>query len=219
MKLKKLIGIISYLPDDEKIRKLRFELLLWLLQSCYRFNCDILIVAQNYHEEELEKLRNKVILDINDKLGITGARKRLREVFLSLDYDYLIMLDDDCDIRASDKGIQAYLSEIDEHPDSVLEFRGSLLKLYAISKSVYKEVDFRDDISAEAGTGFEDTIFVHDVRKKFPDKVRAFRCRYYGINEISKYTADPLSTWYTDQDLPEMLKKTKSIVADNVNNL
>ena len=31
----------------------------------------------------------------NNKLGITGARKKLREIFINSEYDYLIMLDDD----------------------------------------------------------------------------------------------------------------------------
>lgn len=213
--LKKLIGIISYLPDDTNLRKYRFEILLWLLQSCYRFNTDILIIAQNWSDNEINALKNKVKLDINNKLGIVGARKRLRELFINSDYDYLIMLDDDCDIRANDKGISDYLAEIDSHPDCAIEFRGTLLKLYAISRYIYEQINFRDDVNAEDGTGFEDTIFVNDVRKRFPNNIYSFRCRYHGINEVSKYTGDNYSTWYKDQDIEEMLKRTHKIVDDN----
>lgn len=210
--LKKLIGIISYLPDDLNTRNQRFEKLLWLLQDCYRFNTDIVIIAQNWNNDEIDRLRQKVKLDLNPKLGITGARRRLREYFLNSDYDYLIMLDDDCDIRASDAGIKLYLDEIDAHPNQVGEFRNTLLKLYAISKEVFKDIDYRTDINAEDGTGFEDTVFAHDVREKFKDKVFSFRCRYRGINEVSPFTNDELSTWYKNQDLKEMLRKTHELV-------
>lgn len=210
--LTKLIGIISYLPDDEMKRAYRYEQLMWLLLDCYRFNVPIVIIAQNWREEEINRVKDKVTLDLNGKLGITGARKRLREYFLESGYDYLIMLDDDSQIRANDKGIKAYLDEIDEHPGQVGEFRNTLLKLFAISKEIYSQINFRDDINAEDGTGFEDTVFVNDIRKKFKDKVFSFRCRYRGINEVSAFTEDPYSTWYKNQNLADMLSKTHKLV-------
>lgn len=199
------------MPDDEEIRKARYSILLQLLDTCYRFNVPIMIIAQNWNEEELNTLKDKVILKVYPKLGITGARKELRKQFLASDFDYLIMLDDDCNIKATDKGIAAYLHKIDLHPGGVGEFRSTLLKLYAISKEIFSQVDY-EDINPENGDGFEDTIFANKVRNKFHNRVFSFQINSADILETSKVSKDVLSTWYTDQNLPVMLKKTHELI-------
>jgi len=205
------MGIISYMPDDEEIRKARYSILLQLLDTCYRFNAPIMIIAQNWNEEELNNLKDKVILKTYPKLGITGARKELRKQFLASNFDYLIMLDDDCKLRATDKGIAIYLNKIDMHPGGVGEFRSTLLKLYAISKEIFSQVDY-EDISPENGEGFEDTIFANKVRAQFHNKLFSFQINSADLLETSKVSKDTLSTWYTNQNLPEMLGKTHELI-------
>lgn len=213
--VKKLIGIISYLPDDQNIRVPRFSNLLKLLSECFKFELPIMIIAQNWGQEEIKHLQKLCIIKTYPKLGIVGARRELRKQFISSEFDYLIMLDDDCLLQAEPTGIKDYLAEIDAHPSGAGEFRNTLLKLYAISKDLLSQVEFDESISAEGGVGFEDTIFVNTVRHKFKDKVYTFKCRGQNINEISVNARDPLSTWYTDQDLNNMLVYTHKII-DNM---
>ena len=96
IKLKFCIGIISYLPD--KIRDERLEKIKSLLNECslYFPSIDIIIISQNYKDYFPEVNSNKIILySYKNKLGILNARKKLREIFINSDYDYLIMMDDD----------------------------------------------------------------------------------------------------------------------------
>lgn len=210
-------GIISYLPDNKEVRKLRYQNLLNLLLTCYRFQFPIIIIAQNWNIQEIANLNKKVELKQYQKLGIVGARKELRKQFLKSQYDYLVMLDDDCVITATDSGIAQYISEIQDHPNCAGEFRNTLLKLYAISKTIFKEIDFDDNFNAEDGIGFEDTIFVNRVRKQFPNNIFTFKVSRGLISESSLNANDKLSTWYTNQNLNKMLDTTHKLVAEIMN--
>ncbi len=201
--LNKLIGIISYFPDDSRITNARYKKLCNLLTKCHQlFNLPIIIVAQNW-KSELVRVPCVTVYRYENKLGIVGERKELRRIFLNSNYDYLIMLDDDCELEGT-SGIE-YLNQIDENPDCFIEYNKTLLKLFAISKSVFKEVDY-DDINPENGEGFEDRIFVNKLRNKFPEKRREFKNLKVEQHSIS--TNDDLSTWYTNQDISKMLEKT-----------
>lgn len=122
-------------------------------------------------------------------LGITGARKELRKVFLESDYDYLIMLDDDCELEGYSGA--KYLRQIESNPGCFIEFNKTLLKLFAISREVFMKLDY-DDISPEKGEGFEDRIFVNKLRNRFPSQRRTFQDT--GIDQHSDSTGDELST-------------------------
>lgn len=113
----------------------------------------------------------------------------MRRIFLESDYDYLIMLDDDC--RLIGKSGQRYLDQIDRNPDCFIEFDKTLLKLFAISKSVFMEYDY-EEVNPESGEGFEDRIFVNKLRVKCPERRRLFQNT--GLIQSSMATADPLST-------------------------
>ena len=109
--MKKVIGIVSYLPDDECIRQERKDKLKYLIYKCeLYFQLPFIIIAQNWNEDD-----NKTITIKNgniyhyDKLGIVGARKKLREHFLNSEYNYLIMLDDDCVIDSTSRDSTKYL--------------------------------------------------------------------------------------------------------------
>ena len=206
--MNKVIGIISYLPDDKKIREARIRKLTKLLHKLDSiFKLPIMIIAQNYNDFIPDS--NNLMLYEYDKLGIVGARRKLREVFLKSNYDTLIMLDDDCDVYGTTKDAQHYLEQLDSNPGMFYEFNTSLLKLFAISREIFEQVDF-DDVNPEDGDGFEDRIFVETLRIKFPNK------RYIidkgSLYEYSVSTKDPLSTWYVNQDIKEMLKKTEEII-------
>lgn len=209
--MKCVIGIISYLPDDKTIRNERKNKLKYLLYKCsIHFNLPIIIIAQNWSEKDKQDLQVKSgNIMFFDKLGIVGARKKLREVFLSSDYDYLIMLDDDCKIDCTINGVKTYLKEIEEHPDGYGLFYTGLLKLFAISKSKMSLVDY-PNICVENGDGFEDKIFINELIKKFPEDKFMFSAKEIWEDSIS--TQDPYSTWYVDQDLSLMNKNTINII-------
>jgi hypothetical protein len=204
----KVIGIISYLPDDTEIRFKRELLLEDLIEKCKQLfpKVPIVIIAQNWEHFEVEGCDVRYY---DDKLGITGARKELRKVFLESNKDVLIMLDDDCMLKGESG--KEYLKQIDKHPDCYYIFNKSLLKLFAISRSMFLKVNYIG-ISPEKGEGFEDRAFVGTLMRDYPDK--AYQFVNTGITQESVSTKDPLSTWYSGQDLDSMLHKTEELVLD-----
>lgn len=207
----KCFGIISYLPDDELIRKARFEKLCKLIETCNQlFNLPIYIVIQNYKDEleYLSRYKNVTVSENYSRCGIVGARKKLREWFLSSIYDCLIMLDDDCEIIGTREAAKQYIEMVESHPGYYGMFKGTQLKLFSIDKNIFAQVDF-DNVNPESGEGFEDTIFVNRLKKKFPK--RGFSFCINGLKETSICTADTLSTWYSTQNLKDMLAKTHNI--------
>lgn len=207
--MEKVIGIISYLPDDESISAKRKEKLERLVAKCNElFNLPIIIIAQNWKDYKPDLVNCKVFSHI-DRLGIVGARRELRRTFLCSGYDYLIMLDDDCDIVGSKSAADSYLREIERHPSGAGLFKGPQLKLFAISKDIMSQVDFRD-VNPENGEGFEDTLFVSDVCGKFANSIYKFPGNT-DLGETSVGANDPLSTWFNGQDLKDMLRRTEEL--------
>ena len=197
--MKICVGIISYLPSDEQIRKQRLAKLNRLLSKCDQlFKIPIVIVAQNWREVDLVKTKNSklIIYSYQEPLGITGARRALREKFINSDFDYLIMLDDDSDLVGTEAGAHEYLEQIRKHPGMFGVFKSMLLKLFAISKEVYKLIDF-PDLDPVKGEIFEDMYLIMALEKKYPKKKFSFRKE--GIDENSNSSSDPLSTWYHRQ--------------------
>ena len=209
----KVIGIISYLPDNTEIRQNRFSKLLKLIDTCNKiFDLPIYIVIQNYTNKEILYLvdyKNVELSENYNRLGIVGARKKLRESFLSSEYDYLIMLDDDCELFGDRLSGIEYLKQIDDNPNKFYEFNKTLLKLFAISKEIFKLEDF-EDINPENGDGFEDRVFVNKLREKYSDKLYVFN--KVNLKESSISTKDKYSTWYTNQDLKRMLDNTYNCI-------
>ena len=225
--LKKTFGIISYFPDNdskyhiemrrERIR--RFTELLFRLEELWP-DVDIMIIAQNWKDFELPEIKNKIIIyQYAERLGILGARRELRKRFLESEYDYLIMLDDDGRILEADP--DAYMQEIDNHPNGVgfIRHTGCPLMLLAISKTIYSQIDI-PNVDPEKGEGFEDDIFVANCIHDFPDKWFDFpdNC----ITEYSLHYKGPgecPSTWAREskRDWDYMRKATK-LTIDAMNN-
>ena len=91
--LKKLFGIPSWLPDkepDRTQRQGRINRLFKQLNDLWP-SIDILVIAQNWQDFKPIKTKNKQIIKTYEPLGILKARQTLREEFLKLDYDYIIM--------------------------------------------------------------------------------------------------------------------------------
>lgn len=197
--MKICVGIISYLPDKEDIRKRRFEKLKKLINNLdYFFDLPILIVAQNWSEEDVNEIKNNNVnlFLFEEKLGIIGARIKLREIFLQQSYNYLIMLDDDCELVGDKESAKYYIKQIVDHPNMCGLFSDTILKLFAISKEVLKDVEFKEG-SVEDGDFFEDILFVNTIKKLYPDKI--FMFKRTNFRQISNNVNDKDSTWYWGQ--------------------
>lgn len=194
----KCIGIISYFPDNNT-RKIRLEKLNRLITKCDElFNLPIIIIAQNWKDDELSSHINSdiVIYSYSKPLTITGARRELRRRFLELGYDYLIMLDDDISLSGTKPAADRYLKQIDEHPKMFGTFKQLTLQLFAISKEVFAVIDYPDG-TPENADFFEDMWLIMALKKLYPDKFFSFVKG--GLDPAGNAANDENSTWYHKQ--------------------
>jgi len=187
MKLTKCIGIISYLPDIPWVRQVRMVRITSLFKQLNELwpDIDILVIAQNWQKYQPPEIKNKVIKFNYDKaLGILSARKILRQEFLKLNYDYIIMLDDDIKIIAPGNSSAEYIELLDAHPTGFcfrrpftnLEYDHSnehpygcgQFNLCAISRFIYEKEPLVN-IDIDKNEGFEDSIYACLLYHKYPE--------------------------------------------------
>lgn len=215
---RKCIGIISYFPknlEHRKIRKERFNKLIQTLDAYFKL--PIVIIAQNWDDEDIPIIYNNKIIIYRYKngLGITKARITLREKLLSFNYDYYIFLDDDSDIVCTKEGVINYLAEIDNHPGMVGRFNSDWPRLLAISNQMLKimDFDFIKDKEAYRGEIWEDSAYLITYRRLYPNKFFIFSKR--DIKEISPVARkDTYSTWYRKEfgEEKQLRLNTKAII-------
>ena len=222
--MKICIGIISYLPEanDDRGKVIRFRRIgkiVNLINQCNNIfgGIPILIVAQNWKREI--NLSNNCTAWLYDKpLGITGARRKLRNYFINSDFDYMIMLDDDCELVGTADNGKFYLQQLLDNPGKYGVFADTLLKLFAISKEMYKKIDYPEDIEAEKGEYLEDIYITLMLKNLYPDK--EFRIVTNGLYDISDSAGDNNSTWSNDNiDRKEMGARTRKLVEEKVKEL
>lgn len=201
--LSKVFGIISWLPDDSKDRELRVERLNRTFEQIHNVFGDVnfLVVAQNWKDYKVPKFVKNIDVFKYDKLGILEARKKLRQHFLDLNYDYLIMCDDDIIIETDGPLYgQAYLDELDFHPQGFifLQYDAAQLNLCAISRFIYEQEPMVD-IDPQKYGGYEDTIFSNLLHYKYPSyefkTIHGIRCTQF-MNSEEKAP----STWSKDNN-------------------
>lgn len=99
-----LIGIISYLPQDVKLRSTRVKTHIKQLNQINTLypDADVLQISQQYTIEEAETCRKvlnndrrEVSADMYGKLGANGARNTILRQFYNSEYKFLMLLDDD----------------------------------------------------------------------------------------------------------------------------
>ena len=185
MKLKKCIGIISGFSNNKSLQDRRikhFEKLLAFFDK-YWAELDILIIAQNWGDYQPPQIKNKLIIKYYPELlGITQARQELRKEFLKLDYDYIIMFDDDAIIQIDNKQApQDYLNQIDEHPSGFCfihsdahwrhndDIARSPLNLFALSKDLYEKEDI-PNVYPEKNEAMEDDVYATIFHIIYADK-------------------------------------------------
>ena len=122
------------------------------------------------------------------------------------------MLDDDCTIVGTTEQAKKYLNLIDANPGKFGTFKGTLFKLFAISKALFQYEDF-PDLEAENGEIFEDIYFVGKLRKKYPQSEFDLSCS--GLFENSDSAWDKDSTWFHHQyDKHEIGDKTRALLKE-----
>ena len=208
--LSKVIGIISYLPDDTTKRSIRIQKLINLIQKCKElfYDIPIIIVAQNWTNDLV--FENVTLYKYKEPLTIVGARKELRRLFLESNYGYLIMFDDDCELKGT--SASSYLKLMDENPDCYINRGGGSLKLFAISKSVFKQVEY-DELHLEKGEGFEDWVFVKKLETLIPSEKCIKWTPDIDLEEYSQCTKDPYSTWCNENaNLKIIARKTDTYI-------
>jgi len=177
--LKKCFGIPSWLPEKEPDRSLRIERINRLFKQLNDFwpEVDILVIAQNWKTFKPIKTKNKQIIKNYPELGILMARKKLREEFLKLNYQYIIMFDDDAIIKGDTPQVyQEYMKELDKYPQGFCfihggcnryhPYIGAQLNLCAISRFIY-EKEPMVDIDPQKKEGFEDSIYACLLHYKY----------------------------------------------------
>lgn len=169
--MKICIGIPSYLPEKQPDRKIRQDSLNKLLLQLSELwpNIDILIIAQNWKDFSPIKISNKLVIKYYEPLGILKARKLLREHFLKLNYDYIIMFDDDITIKCDNShAAKDFIKELERHPKGFCfplghnskyhPYCAAQLNLCAVSRFIYEQEPMVD-VDPQNDEGYEDSIF------------------------------------------------------------
>ena len=170
--MRKVFGIISWFPDEEKHREQRLERLnktFKHLIDLFGSDIEFLIIAQNWKNYNMPEFVKHATIFKFDKLGILGARKMLRKKFLESKYDYLIMCDDDIILEGKvEDAPKKYLEELDKHPEgfSFIKY-GWSLTFCAVSRWIYSREEMCD-VDPEKNEGYEDVVFPRLLHYKYP---------------------------------------------------
>lgn len=206
------IGIISWFPDEIEIRDVRYNRIKELIRRC-KINMPgvkIFIIAQNWKDIDID---DATVLKY-DKLGITGARKELMNVFIkNTSYDYIVCFDDDFELNIAPKSFSKYLLILNSQQNKLIEYENYLMNMCAVSRYIASKYPFDEKISAELGTGFEDWIWISMIRKK--DQAHYLKLPNMGL--VSKprkaLVEDKYSTWINkDTNKDDLTEKSKKII-------
>ena len=214
--MKKVIGIVSWLPDNEEARTQRIDRLERLFKQLdiYFKDVPIMIIAQNWKDYKLPNSLNANVFYYS-KLGILKARKTLREKFLESNYDYLIMCDDDCIIESTVEATKNYLDEMDNHPNGFcfIQYDAAQLNLCAISRYIY-EREQMVDVDPQKNEGFEDLIWSCLLHYKYSD----LEFHITGVKHIqfNNPNESAPSTWANDEkrNWDMMLKRSNRYIEE-----
>lgn len=171
MNLKACIGIISWFPNKELDRKLRIDRFNRLLKQLEEYfpTTPLLVIAQNWGDYSPKLPKNSKVISFENGLGILGARKELFKQFKSTDYNYIVLFDDDAIIKTTKETCDEYLKIMENNPNGFcfLQYEASQLSGCALSKSIVEKEDMVN-VDASKREGYEDTIYAHLLKYKYP---------------------------------------------------
>lgn len=207
-KLKKVFGIISWLPDDNS-RQARVDRLNNTFKQILDLwpDAEFLVIAQNWKDYQVPEFVHNIIINQQPKLGILLARKTLRKEFLNTNYDYLIMCDDDI-ILSTDKDFSpdAFMKELDNHPHGFMFLKyGWSLTFCAISRYIYQKEPMVD-IDPQKNEGYEDIVFPYLLHYKYPkNEFKIFGIRF--TQHELEHRKNLKSTWQSSSVNHDTLHK------------
>lgn len=189
------IGIVSYLPDEPKLRAERANRLQNLIIKCNKYlKLPIIIIAQNWKNFSINTETKVIVYKYKDKLGITKARSCLRKYFLDSSYDYMLMIDDDMILTDDASVYKEWEKFIKNLVCECYLTKGFFINFSLISKKGFEKVKFNLAISAEKLTGYEDVIFTDSVKKYLNWEFIPFKLPKF---DRSHFLNDTFSTWDT----------------------
>jgi len=141
-----MIGIISYLPNDDELRNKRVgnckKQIEWL-HKVFPNECPV-VVAQNYHEDDKVTECNVEYLMYEKGIGSHKARNTILEKFYNSSDEWLLLLDDDVvtyDYYEADKWVaDVYYRKYDKYPLNIV------LALQP-ETSPFKELNIKNDVA------------------------------------------------------------------------
>lgn len=182
-----VVGILSYLPNDERVREERKQRIIPQLEQITKLmpDCKIWIVAQQYRDEDyLTNYPNVEYMKYPQPLGISGARNAILERFYASEYEYAMVTDDDALLYDYFEP-ETFLHEICTNP---MKFASHHLDLiYPLNP---RWSAFKDPIASEwqkhntnfyfrrRKSGWVHWVFVRNIRK-------AYGLELYNDNELN----------------------------------
>lgn len=197
-------------------REIRINKLCTLLDSCDKlFNLPIIIVAQNWTNDELNKIKNHnvVLYKFNKALGIVGARKKLQKYFLASSFTHMIMLDDDIELKGSQDDGEKYIQQIKNNPNKAGFFMHLTLQLCCINKDIYSHISFPDGDPVK-GDYLEDMWLILAIKKLYPNNYFIFN--RYNLYPEANAANDPYSTWYHKQFNKSLMGNKARAMVNNI---
>lgn len=234
--LSKAVGIVSWFPSREPERGQRMSRFKRLIAQISELmpGLPVIVIAQNWNGYKCVAKNNELHIYEYPQLGILGARRKLREKFLELGYDYLIMFDDDAILSVENQALEQYYSLMDANPYGFAflkrgEFKNapitaanpyvdSQLNFCAISRYIYEREEM-PMVDPQHNICYEDRIFsmlLHIKYDKYEFDIPDGVCSIHFRNP--KY---PLpSTWAKEKKvdlglLNENTKKLEKYIYDN----
>lgn len=179
------IGIISYLPNDDR-RSARIvahhQQLEWL-KSTYP-NFPIIVVAQNYRDEDFSSLVDEYIR-VDEPIGPAQARNLLLERFYDSKDDFTCILDDDTILKDVSDGPNL-IKYIDENPSicQMDAFTGISPRNCGFRYTIFKEIERHENhFTFSVGVCGIPFLVIRNL-KKYYNKPIYFR-DYFDKNTLS----------------------------------
>lgn len=150
------IGRISYLPDDQRLRDIRFKAQEKSLSSLLEVKPEgvpISIVSQNWPQKvnlpEEKQMKEHAMQQRIDypPIGPAAARNVLLKQFYASDYDYMMIMDDDASLY-NYYGVDGFLAQLNKASNDFIESNIHCIKaiepVYTPFKKTNEQLPMRD---------------------------------------------------------------------------
>lgn len=150
-----MLGVISYLPDDVRIRDVRWKTTKKCIQNLLDISgwvgTPLNIVTTNWRDEEREEIIRSVGSAIQpifycvspERRGAAVSRNILLRTFYNSDHDYLLMCDDDAHIYPYYR-LEDFFRLLSTRPSVCLEKRLFHICAHLANSAPFKEKNMKD---------------------------------------------------------------------------